>query len=507
MKIHSSDSDRFASAQPQASDHPAEYRIRPRSVVRNSLLLFGTQIATKLLGLISSILLANYLGADHFGLYNYAFAFTALFIPLTDLGADTLLMREVARGSEAAIISFSHIALAGKTMLTVLDFALVVIVGGASESFHSTSFVFILLAGAVTFLRTYWTTFSSIFRALNRVAIDARIYTATRIAEFGAIVSAIVLHRDILFLLCAMGAVNVVAIALAFVVLSRNFFTLKPFLPAREIRQFVRAGLPFALTTIFTAVYFNLDTVLVKKFIGDSAAGIYRAAYNLILPMMMVTASVTAAVFPYVSQNFRGRLSEVARIVRESATYLLMLAMPGAVLGALFSSDLIAFLFHREYLPASESFTILVWFLPIVYITNLYGSVLGAMDDQPFVLKVTSINVVFNVVANLILIPRYAQNGAAVVTVLTEALGLVLLVGRMRRYPGFMPELTRLAKIGAACVIAVPAALLRQEVAAGIAIPIAIVLYSGSLFLLRAVSVGELRELVRIVGKKNGAAL
>ncbi len=481
------------------SDHPAENRIRPGAVVRNSVLLFAAQVATKILGLISSVLLANYLGTVQFGLYNYAFAFTALFIPLCDLGADTLLMREVARGSGAAISSFSHTALTSKTILTLLDFAILAVISGMVESPGASTFGLLLLAGAVTFLRTYWTSFSSIFRALNRVSLDVRLYTASRAAEFVAIIAIIILRQDILVLLLALGAVNVLAIAAAFIILSRKFFTLKPAFRWADLKQFVRAGLPFALTTIFTAVYFNLDTVLVKKMIGDSAAGIYRAAYNLVLPLMMVTASVTAAVFPYVSQNFRSHRTEVARIIRESATTLLMIALPGAVVGTLFSGDLIAWLFHREYQPASESFTILVWFLPVVYLTNLFGNVLGAMDEQSYVLKITTANVIFNIGANLILIPRYAQNGAAVVTVLTETLGLVLLILRMRKHEGSLPTVRQLSKICAACLAIIPPFLLRPALSAFAAIAIGIFLYAGALFLLRVISLRDLRDLLVIV--------
>lgn len=95
MDQSSTDAHSKASHSSHASPSPPPQRIESDSVLRNSALLIGFHVLTKSLAFVSFILLAKYLGTQLFGVYNYAFALTSLFIPLCDLGMDTYLMREV----------------------------------------------------------------------------------------------------------------------------------------------------------------------------------------------------------------------------------------------------------------------------------------------------------------------------------------------------------------------------------------------------------------------------
>jgi O-antigen/teichoic acid export membrane protein len=461
------------------------------------------QIVTKIFGLISAILLANYLNTQLFGKYTYTFAFASLFIPFCDFGMDTYIIRQVARDSSDRIGATINSVFKGKTIFTISTFIIASIASLLMESFSPEYAGLILLVGIVTFSRTYWTTFSSVFRAINQFIYDVVIYSFTRIGEFIVVMTTILFHRDMYFLLFNLAIVNLASIGITFVVLNRRFIKLAFNSTLNDVRKSLRGGLPFALSIIFTAIYFNLDTVLVKKFINESAAGIYRASYNLILPMMMVTTSLTGAVFPYVSQNFKTHADDVRNIVRESVIYLLMIALPGATVGAFLAKDVILWLYSPGYLESSTSLMILVWFLPIVYLTNLFGNVLGAIDDQPYVLKVAIVNVLFNLIANIILIPIYAQNGAAVVIVLTELVGLGLLSVRIHRKIGSVISFNRVFRIMIACGIVLIYLIFRLPLNIILTFVLVAIIYISSLFIFRAISTDEIKQLIRVMQKNK----
>jgi len=171
-------------------------QIHPHAVAQNSLLVFSMQVFTKMMGLASSILLANYLNTQLFGKYNYAFAFTSLFIPLCDLGMDTYIIRHVARGKTGGIGGAINSVFLGKTIFTIATFIIASAVSVSLESFSAGYSGLFLLVGVVTFSRTYWTTFSSVFRALNQFLYDVVIYSLTRLGEFCVVTGTILLHRD-----------------------------------------------------------------------------------------------------------------------------------------------------------------------------------------------------------------------------------------------------------------------------------------------------------------------
>lgn len=470
-------------------------RIESSSVLRNSILLFGFHVLTKSLAFVSFILLAKYLGTQIFGVYNYAFALTALFIPLCDLGMDTYLMREVPRLGKEEIPRQLGAVLSWKGLLTFLVFLAMSLTGGILDVFGTERFFIVVLAGLITLLRTYWTTFASFFRAIDRVGYETGMLSLARIAEFIVIVLSISLDAGLLSLLSVMAVVNIVFVSGTHI-LVRTRFT-RPIMVGdfAHMISIFRGGLPFALATIFSAIYFNFDTVLISKYVGDEAAGIYRAAYNLIFPLTMFGLAISGAVFPFASQNYRTHPREVEEVIRRSVIQLAMISLPIAVATTMFSGEIVHLLFAPEYAESAACLAILVWFLPIVFLTNLYGNTLGAIDQQSFVLKVTILSAVFNVAANFALVPLYAQVGASIVIVLTALLGFVFLFFRMRGTIRSAVPIQALIRIALAGVFMLPLLLFRSDVHVVLLLLLSVVLYFGALLLLRALSLGDLKNI------------
>ena len=470
-------------------------RIESTSVLRNSVLLVGFHVFTKSLAFISFILLAKYLGTQLFGIYNYAFALTALFIPLCDLGMDTYLMREIPRLSEEEIPKQLGAVLSWKGLLTFLVFLAMSLTTGILDAFGSERFFMVVLAGLITLLRTYWTTFASFFRAINKVGYETGMLSLARVAEFIVIVVSISMDTGLLSLLAVMTIVNIIFVSLTHVLVRRRFT--RPIMVGdfAHMMAMLRGGLPFALATIFSSIYFNFDTVLISKFVGDDAAGIYRAAYNLVFPLTMFGLAITGAVFPFASQNYKDRRNEVEVVVQRSIVQLLLIALPIAIITTLLSSDIVHFLFAPEFAPTAECLSILVWFLPVVFLTSFYSNTLGAIDEQTYVLKVTILSALFNVVANLVVVPRYAQVGASIITVLTALLGFGFLFVKMRKKISAPFPVSPILRILAASVLLLPLLILKPNVHVLILLGGSVIIYLGALLLLRALTISEIKTL------------
>ncbi|MFQ5692551.1 MAG: oligosaccharide flippase family protein, partial [Nitrospinota bacterium] len=71
-------------------------------VFRNSAALLGGHAVERVLKLVVMAVLARYLGKTSFGLYAFVLAYVEFFHLLTDLGLQTILVREVARAPERA---------------------------------------------------------------------------------------------------------------------------------------------------------------------------------------------------------------------------------------------------------------------------------------------------------------------------------------------------------------------------------------------------------------------
>jgi len=71
-------------------------------IAKNTAALFAAQFVVAILSLVLTVFIARSLGDVIFGKFSFALAFTAIFAVFSDLGYNTLLIREVARDKSQA---------------------------------------------------------------------------------------------------------------------------------------------------------------------------------------------------------------------------------------------------------------------------------------------------------------------------------------------------------------------------------------------------------------------
>src|SRR5204863_7782983 len=135
--------------------------------------------------------------------------------------------------------------------------------------------------------------------------------------------------------------------------------------------------------------------------------------YNVSEGAGITSSSFTLALFPRLSRE-----TDLSGAYRLALRSLLQVAFPLAVGVALLSEPIVALVGGREYLPDSAvALSILICYLPLSYANGLTQYVLIAAGKQRLLTGAFVAALVFNVVANLLLIPRFSYVGAAWVTV------------------------------------------------------------------------------------------
>ncbi|MGE5315121.1 MAG: flippase [Acidobacteriota bacterium] len=472
-------------------------RSRTRTVARNSLFLFGFQIFTKLLLLVSAILLANHYGTAQYGLYNYGFAFAALFLPAADFGMEMFFLKEVSRPDAPMKAEATAFLFAGKSVLVIAVGLLLAVAAGFTDSFFTAPWHVVTAAGIATLVRGVGQSLAISFRGVNRADREALILSAGRTLDFLAVALCVALDLPLLTLLHLLALSAAAGTAFTYAAV-HSLFAVPRFTRLAETgRYMIKGSLPFALTMLMTNIYFNADTIMVAKFIGNDAAGIYRAAYNLIMPLMMISAAVAGAVFPFVSRHHEQEWNAVVPVLEKSIAVLLSIGIPLAAFVSVSAREIIALLYRAEFATASPALQILIWFVPVVYMTNLFGLTLGAMDRQRTVMMIGIFNAVFNIVSNLVLIPLMGFMGASFTTVGTELLGLVLLSMQMRKHMRPLFPLLGLFRICGAALLALPVFFLPLPLPVIVKFLAAGVCYLIFLFALGGIRKDDLRFLLK----------
>ena len=161
--------------------------------------------------------------------------------------------------------------------------------------------------------------------------------------------------------------------------------------------------------------------------------GWYGASYKIIESLMFIPMVYTAAIFPVVS-SFHSLKKSLDILYQKSVKYSIMLGLPIAAITTIFAQEIIDLLFGSSYYPAVVALQILIWTIPFLFLTYLFGTILISIDKQNLILKTTGVAMIFNVMLNIILIPKYSYVAASVVTVLTELIGSIICIYYLSRY-------------------------------------------------------------------------
>jgi O-antigen/teichoic acid export membrane protein len=208
-----------------------------------------------------------------------------------------------------------------------------------------------------------------------------------------------------------------------FAIVTRSF-GLPSFSPSLLIRR-AGEGFVFAVSGSTTAVYNDIDKVVLSHFGMDRANGIYAMAYRVVNVGTMPVQSIVGAAFP---RFFREGVKGVAATVPMARQLLKRIVLLGLGISAamFFCAPVIPHLVGKSY---AESIGALRWLCLIPFFRCFHlsaGDAIAGAGHQKFRLVSQSIAAIGNLLLNLYLVPRYSWHGAAWASLATDgALGVM----------------------------------------------------------------------------------
>jgi O-antigen/teichoic acid export membrane protein len=369
-----------------------------------------------------AIVYLRLLGRADVGTYTFLVVFTTYLDTLVDFGLNALIAREVSRGAVSAAQAArttSRIRLA----LWLVGLPLVLLVYGPLRETANLS-QDAAVAGWIFYLALLPTvssrTSSGLLWAAERLDLIAAVSVLTTVVKtaFGAIV----LFGG--FGLVGLATASLVTNLVTTVVLWRLASAAPIAVKAHESQpppNWLKESWPLFINQLLQGLFFKVDALLLPGMAGDVAAGTYAAAYKVSEGAGVFQSSLTLALFPRLSRD-----TDLTHAYRLALRALLQLAFPAAVGVALLSEPIVALVGGKQYLPDSAvALSILICYLPLSYINGLTQYVLIAAGKQRLLTGAFAVALVFNVLANVALIPRFSYVGAAWVTVASEFVLLV----------------------------------------------------------------------------------
>jgi O-antigen/teichoic acid export membrane protein len=227
--------------------------------------------------------------------------------------------------------------------------------------------------------------------------------------------------------------------AVATWLLTRPLVTIRPRADPAAWRRLLAAGLPLGVALAVNELYFRADTLIISLYEPYEQVGLYTLAYRMLELTLVFGTLFLTTTFPLLAEAVARDEPRARRAIQLSTDVFLIAGPPLVAGGLVLSPELVELVAGDGFEDAATPLRILLVAGALAWVNGVFGYALIAKDRQLSALWLNLAALAFNVVLNLLLVPRYGIVVAAVVTVASEVLILAGSYALMRRYFDFFP--------------------------------------------------------------------
>ncbi|WP_407393603.1 flippase [Methanobrevibacter sp.] len=471
-----------------------------QTIFKNMSWLLISQIIASICGFIWTILIARYLGVSDYGIYGFAIAFTNILGVTADLGVNTHIVRHIATDYDSAPKYLGN-AIPLKSIFAIGTIILSLILLILLKSNELVITVTLLFAIEMIF-KSFINLLNGSFQAFEEGKYQGIGNTIMNLLLLVFIIITIFTDFGIIGISISYILANLIALIYAYYVLNKHITRPKFEIDTEFWKMITIYSIPFAVTGILYTIYYSIDVVMLANMVGNYATGIYNATYKLISVLTLFYTVYTAVIFPVMSKFFKNDKAMLLISFEKSIKYLMLIIIPLAVGTVFYSADIIHLIYGHEYDAASSVLSILIWTVCLLFISGAANTLLNASHKEVTVTKIYAIAAVFNIALNFFMIPYLSYNGAAITTVLSDLL-IVIIQGYVIYKLGHRPNkklYSDIAKIILGSGI-LGIALYFMNLNMWIAIPVGMIIYFAAITLLKVFDNDDTYVIKEILGK------
>ncbi|MBI5584318.1 MAG: flippase [Deltaproteobacteria bacterium] len=468
-----------------------------RRARKNIAMKFATEAVIRLLALFFVIVVARTLGDQDYGKYSLMIYLGGFLTIPADLGLNTLLIREVSRDRQR-LASFAGNILTLRLLLSagviLLSLVLLPFMGYSREMY------LLLILGVFSLLCNHLVEFfGAITNSLERFEYELLIKSLNKVLTVLLGLLALWLGLGLWGLAIALLVSHFGSCLLNGGIIRRN---VTPLGLGRDFplwKQLIRSALPIGLALVFITAYVRLDIILLSLLRSDTAEiGWYSVPVKIIEALSIFPYLIMAGLFPIFSSMSREEPERLGEGYQKALVYLVIIALPLVLLIFHLADPWLVILFGPLFQNSILSLRLIIWAVPLIFMHYALSIVLLALNRERLIILGSGLALLFNLVSNLAVLPRYGYLGASVTTVVTELLLVGFYLGHLQRSVYRLPlwsRFVRLALCGGLMALSLHWLALLPLGIKGV---LSIIVYGGALFLFRLLVWEDLALVKRI---------
>jgi len=393
-----------------------------KKTITDYLYIILSQLSTIIIPIILMPYKARTLGPENIGIYGFVFANYQYLSFISTLGISWYGRREIAslKGNKEKQTKILYELIILRLIVTIISSIIFYLIIGFNSKY---SLYYLFLIPNILFSIFDLTWFYQGIEKFKKISI---INTITNILVAIFVFLIIKSPKDLNKYFIVTILFNIFPIVL--LTIGTNKYLTKIKLNELKIKRHLKSCLIIFIPQIFINLYTMFDKIMVGIFCKIENVGFYDYSEKIVVLSLSLVSAISLIIIPKISlENKNLNSKQIKNYINKAITFGLVLGIP-LTLGIYVTSDnIVKIFFGKNYLKMINLIKILsISILPII-ITSIIGEgyLISTKQEKKFTI-IIFIGAITNILLNYILLQRIDVFGAAIATIITEILVLII---------------------------------------------------------------------------------
>jgi len=390
---------------------------------------FGSQLISVLSGAILTVVLANALSTDEYGLLFLSFSIFGVVELFSRFGIDRSTARYITKYKEKKTSQIPHILKFGFLLnifsITLSCIVLLVFHLAIADLLSEPRLSTFLLFGILFILFKTLAKFTrSSFQGFEDIRAAALVRVIDRVVRLSVVILLVILGYGALGALFGYIFASALAAITGLIYVHKKYYFTPEIAALPDLREKIaKYTLPLTATSSANIIDKRVDTILVGFFLNPTAVAFYTLGKQVVSFIEAPMSALGFTLSPtFEAEKAKGNSKTAARIYEQALISGLQFYVPAAAGLALIAEPMVRLIFGVEYsgaVPVIQIMGVYAIALSVAILTSNSLDFLGRARERA-ILKITTS--ILNAILNILLIPSIGVVGAALATVLTFGL-------------------------------------------------------------------------------------
>lgn len=393
--------------------------------LKNSSWMFSEYMLRIVSAIFVSIYVARYLGPEQFGTLSYALAIVAIFIVISRLGMESVLVRDLAKhpGQFQSLMGTAYILM---LISGTIAFCTISILIFYLESDSNVQIYIWIIATSLMFQAFLVVDYGFQSRVNAKYSSIAK---SVALATSSLVKILLVWLQEDLFLFVIAYAFDHFVIAAALLVMhfiqkQSNFIFI---FDKSLIRPLLISAWPMVLSAVSVVLYMRVDQIMIMNMLDAEELGLYSAATKIFEGWVMLIYVLSISILPLVVRLKESSIKNYDVAFSNLYSMVIWASIFVALITTYFSDEMVMLIFGPNFLGAATVLSLLMWAAVFAGVNSLNARYFTAENMEKKIAHRAVASLIVNVSLNFILIPAYGIEGAVWATMLSLFVGAFLM--------------------------------------------------------------------------------